>query len=429
MIDRDQILRRACLLNGVEREEDLRLLQHAATRFGVSHALLVIADDDNLSAIASFGDVIAQRYPLAKSFVREVMTAGSASLASDDVESVGEGGLIARPLRFLAGAKIVVYGQVLGAVLLLHDQPLSTFGPKEVQALTTYADYAVRLITAREMTTTLERDIDEELAVTQHVTGQCEKDRTEFIALLSHELRTPLHALTGFTDLLMSEPTDQETARSYVAEMMTSIKRLQGLIDASLRFADAEFGNGETVRTTFPLKTVVQRRIATLRRTALERGCPIRLQGDLDVCLHADRGLVEQIFEALLHLAIAESHRGTTVTVRAQRRSTNGLTLQFVDSGRGRGALRPFTGYKNYLTRRTEGLRLSLALADRMASTLGARLSVRETDEGTVTELSLPPQAVVAFPPKGVSSLLDAASKPLNSAASINTHCPQVILA
>ena len=77
---------------------------------------------------------------------------------------------------------------------------------------------------------------------------QSERAKSELITIVSHELRTPLSSILGYTSLILSRDTDEETMRRYVEIIHDQGQRLAGIAEG---FLDAEEtdGGGSSSRT------------------------------------------------------------------------------------------------------------------------------------------------------------------------------------
>jgi signal transduction histidine kinase len=158
-----------------------------------------------------------------------------------------------------------------------------------------------------------------------------------FVASMSYELRVPLTSITGFSEMLAGGYAGElpETAREYVAAIVTAVGRLSTLMGDLLDLTQSEIGSLPMETEPLALSDVVRQALDRSREAAW--GAALTLAADIppDVgTIMGDRRRLAQAFDHLLRNAITYTPAGGRVLMRARREGRFGeITLS--DSGRG----------------------------------------------------------------------------------------------
>ncbi len=167
---------------------------------------------------------------------------------------------------------------------------------------------------------TASRGIEEALRERNDALAEANRLRTSFVRSLSYELRVPLTSITGFAEMLAAgyagELTD--TARDYVAAILSAVARLSSLSGDVLDLAQSHVG-------TLPM-SMAPVAVAQVARAAAEaaRGPAADAGLTLAVDIAPDSGTVSgdarrlgQALDHLLRNALAYTPAGGRVLVRA----------------------------------------------------------------------------------------------------------------
>jgi PAS domain S-box-containing protein len=224
--------------------------------------------------------------------------------------------------------------------------------------------------------------------------------KTEFLAVMSHELRTPLTAVLGYADLLLAgipEPLGAGSAAS-VQRIVVSARHLLEVIEEILNYASMEAGPGSPRREGVDLAQLAREAAVLVAPQAGARGLDVQL--DLPAAPLAavtDPGKARQVLAALLSNAVAFTRHGH---VRLELAADGGhAEFRVRDTGIGiapehlETIFEPFWQVEQSPTRTVEGTGLGLAVARRLAGTLGGTLGVRsELGAGSTFTFTLPLQ-------------------------------------
>ncbi|TRW45738.1 ATP-binding protein [Georgenia yuyongxinii] len=218
-----------------------------------------------------------------------------------------------------------------------------------------------------------------------------EATRTALLAAVSHDLRTPLATIRAALDGLLAPEvtlTEKDTT-ALISTLATATARLERLIDNLLDLSRLQTGS---VR-------------AVLRRTSLDEVVPLAIEGfdagvvRLDIpdtmpLVRTDPGLLERVVANLVSNA-ARHAGGAPVKVTAV--ATDGtMVLRVVDHGPGMSTdrkARMFEPFQRIGDTSGDGLGLGLAVADGLATAVGARIDAEDTPGGGLTMVLTVPLA------------------------------------
>lgn len=122
-----------------------------------------------------------------------------------------------------------------------------------------------------------------------------DKMQKEFINIAAHELRTPTQAITGYSELLATEP---ENGRMYVNPILRNSKRLQRLSEDILDVTRIESQSLKLSKEDFDLSDVILSIIGDYRSLLFDNEDNISLNIVYDpksITLNADKERVSQV--------------------------------------------------------------------------------------------------------------------------------------
>ncbi len=235
------------------------------------------------------------------------------------------------------------------------------------------------------------------LAVTAFA-GQQEMIRhqreAEYLAFIAHDLRTPLNAVSLLTDELRErlDPKTMAETGDLFQILSRNLERLAELIRRVLQshVTSAPAGAFKPELRTFELWPLVQRLVLDLRSLSSKHAIEVINEIPRSLSLHADAGLVSQVFQNLLVNAFEYTPRGRVViTAEAD---AGGVTCVVRDNGSGIPAeMLPKIFEKLATDPEKEGTGLGLAIVRQIIQAHGGTVTAESTPgEGAAFTFTFP---------------------------------------
>ena len=199
---------------------------------------------------------------------------------------------------------------------------------------------------------------------------------------LAHDLRGPLTAILLSAEA--EELLDSETA-TFTDLVRGQALRIRELVDGLLALETLGAESGQSGSGELLLSEALEPALATAR--AQLRGGRLQVHGPTDLTLAGSRLALTRILDNLLGNAIRYSPPPWQVEVRI-RPGEGAVTLEVLDRGRGLGGadaeslFRPFSRGDHPKGGRFAGNGLGLAVARRLAGSMGGELTGREREGG-----------------------------------------------
>jgi signal transduction histidine kinase len=239
---------------------------------------------------------------------------------------------------------------------------------------------------------------EEELRMQTDRAVAASKHKSDFLAKMSHELRTPLNSIIGFSELLIEQEEQVDSAKrvSFLANVSSSAHRLLGLINDLLDISKVEAGKMPMRFESIDLRGTIANTIASTaplfdrKRQQVEVNMPSE-----PMLVRADPARVEQILLNLLSNANKFSPEGEKIEVRTTADDSR-WKIEIADHGIGISAAdqkRIFNDFEQVHTTGTlsDGTGLGLALAKRFVEAHGGAIEVESAaGAGAVFRVSLP---------------------------------------
>ncbi|HKN65249.1 MAG TPA: ATP-binding protein [Gemmatimonadaceae bacterium] len=234
------------------------------------------------------------------------------------------------------------------------------------------------------------------------------KSRSRLMRGFSHDLKNPLGAADGYAELLSSGVYGEmvHEQRRAIDSIHTSIQTALALIDDLHELARAETGHIALSRQRVELLGVLLAAREEYRAAAISHRLTLSVDVPVDdpVVVETDRARVRQIVSNLLSNAIKYTPNGSIVLRVKQREDAGGCwaAIEVADTGIGitteeRQLL--FEEFVRLGVSDVPGAGLGLAISQRLASTLGGRITVEsEVGHGSTFTLWLPMHQSDALP-------------------------------
>lgn len=199
-------------------------------------------------------------------------------------------------------------------------------------------------------------------------------------AELAHELRTPLTGIRGEVELALGEPIQEQT-RPRLERMLLLVDQMSGTISTLLSLARGEAAARQGVPVDVLIRNVLEGQSWGDLDLVVDSPSNLRVGASPELALRALAPLVEN--------AIRYAAKSIKISARAQDRM---VRIAVSDDGPG---LEPTVAAEGVLSPGTRapdspGAGLGLALAHRVAHTVGGEVSVGRAGSPTIFVLTLP---------------------------------------
>jgi signal transduction histidine kinase/ligand-binding sensor domain-containing protein/CheY-like chemotaxis protein len=225
-----------------------------------------------------------------------------------------------------------------------------------------------------------------------------DKLKSYFLANMSHEIRTPMNAIVGFATLLGDESGDAKQRAEFINLIKTNADGLLYLMEDILDFSMIEADQMKLHLKEFKINSLLEDTFSSFSLQNENTSIELRENNDIksqDITIRSDEFRIRQIIFNLLSNASKFTEKGF-VELRMTE-SEEELIISVADTGPGipeaekENIFNQFVRLENdqYMAKR--GIGLGLAISNRLAQLLGARLSLTsEPGKGSVFSLRLP---------------------------------------
>ncbi len=176
------------------------------------------------------------------------------------------------------------------------------------------------------------------VAVLQDITAlrRLEQMRRDFVANVSHELRTPLTAIQGIIEGLIDGVISETEADRYLRVAHGESLRMNRLVQDLLDLAALEAGRIDWELHAVELPEILDRLETRLQAPLSEKGLAVRREVPPDLPpLPANESRLEQVLTNLVENAARFSPPGGVITIAAEKRPDNRITVTVRDQGPG----------------------------------------------------------------------------------------------
>ena len=219
--------------------------------------------------------------------------------------------------------------------------------------------------------------------------------KSRFFVNISHEFRTPLTLILA--PLAQVQTLSRRTTVKRQAQLAyDNGQQLLTIVDEILDLSKLESGQLRVRNQAVELYAVLRRVFLSFHSAAHLRGVILSFQCHLaeDLWVHLDLDKLERILHKVIRDAIARSHSGGVVTLKATRPTPQELRLLIRDTGR---ALVTTAAPYHYSPKREqsptahERTTVGLALSSELAAVMGGELAVLDREgQGSDFVLTLP---------------------------------------
>jgi signal transduction histidine kinase len=201
-------------------------------------------------------------------------------------------------------------------------------------------------------------------------------------ATLAHEIRNPLGAMKGLTQLAQEELPEAHQAQELMKTVISEAERLEKLVSSLLDFARPR---APQLRE-FDFRQAISQVHEMLRPRAAEQNIVLSLDaGTQPLVMTSDPDAIRQVLFNVLLNALDATPPGGAVAFRARGDSRGGrLCIEIDDTGPGLPAVDPEELFQPFVTTKTHGTGLGLAVTRRIVENLGGKVTLSNLPGGGV---------------------------------------------
>ena len=238
----------------------------------------------------------------------------------------------------------------------------------------------------------------EELTIQKQRAEESTLLKSQFLASISHELRTPMNSILGLTELIIEESSLSPKNTQRLQVVLTSGKRLLGLINNILDLSKIEAGKMEMHLEEVALDTFLQE-IETIVKPLVDKKSlkfKILKHSNTNIIINIDRGKIAQVLMNLLGNAVKFTEKGK-VELHVTMIDSQVLKFDVIDSGIGiseedqKIIFEEFRQIDGTSTRKYNGTGLGLSICKKIADLLKGELTIQsEVDKGSIFSFTIP---------------------------------------
>ena len=210
---------------------------------------------------------------------------------------------------------------------------------------------------------------------------------------ISHELRSPLARLNVALELARAKSGDG--TKTFIERIETESNRLNEMISRLLVLSKLETGSETFNRTEVNLTKIFEQIVADANFEAQANGKAVKILDKDAVKIFGNENLLRSAIENVLRNAVRYTRDETAVEVKLTRTSKRAVII-VRDYGAGvpeaelANLFRPFYRVQAARERKTGGIGLGLAIAERAVHAHGGTIEAANTENGLAVEIELP---------------------------------------
>ena len=297
-------------------------------------------------------------------------------------------------------APILAPDGLLGAVALGHRIGKEPYEPFELDVLHASMEFfAVALqntLFSQQM-----QETNRQLRQANENLKELDRAKTEFVGNMQHELRTPVTVMQMYLEAVLEELPPKSEPRESLTIVMRHVHKLKRMIETLLDFSSLSNNNLEVKAERGDIAAALREYYEKRRNGVALEFRDLRLSLDTELSFASfEQSRLVQILDIVVDNAVRFTPEGTQITLRAFHLDEDHgafVLVEVEDNGPGIQADKlpklfvPFQQLDGSMTRDVQGLGLGLALANRLASAMGGRLSAAsQVGKGTIFTLRLP---------------------------------------
>lgn len=165
---------------------------------------------------------------------------------------------------------------------------------------------------------TIQKYAEEELKKSTDSLKQLNDTKDRFLSIISHDLRTPFTSILGFTDILLNDKEmEPQKQKEYVTFIQDSSKSMLALVNSLLDWTRLQTGRMKFEPDRTNASFIIRRAIQMQAGMAISKNISLLYDDASSYYIHADEGLLLQVFNNLISNAIKFCHNGGVISVHA----------------------------------------------------------------------------------------------------------------
>ena len=210
---------------------------------------------------------------------------------------------------------------------------------------------------------------------------------------ISHELRSPLARLNVALEIAKNKSNDE--TKPMLARIEKESNRLNEMIAQLLTLSKLESGAQELEKTSVNLKKLIEEIVSDADFEAQAKGKVVKISAIEDSRFMGSENLLRSAVENVLRNAVRYTNDQTTVEVSLKNQNGSAV-IDIKDYGSGvpedelENLFRPFYRIGEARERKSGGVGLGLAIAQRAVFAHRGTITARNTDNGLLVEIKLP---------------------------------------
>jgi CheY-like chemotaxis protein len=217
--------------------------------------------------------------------------------------------------------------------------------------------------------------------------------KSRFLAAASHDLRQPMHALSLYLGGLSGLDLSPQ-AKATLGNASQCAQTMDGMFRALLDISRLDAGAVQPELRAFPLAPLLERIRVEFEPQVRAKGLALRVAPSA-AWVRGDSAFLDRVLRNLTANAVRYTHRGRILI--GCRRRAGALTIGVYDTGIGiareeqRLVFEEFYQVGNKERDRSRGMGLGLAIVDRLAKLMQAKITLRSAPgRGSVFAVELP---------------------------------------
>lgn len=226
--------------------------------------------------------------------------------------------------------------------------------------------------------------------------------KSDFLSLMSHEIRTPLNALSGLSEILLTQQDDKDAWMNSAKQISSTVKYVTSIISDILEMSKIERSQVDLLPLPFSLTELLERITIMMQPYMQEADLTFKtyFTGHFSPVYIGDSTKIQQFLINFLSNAQKYTPGGGTVTFKAKELTVenNTATLEFVISDTGIGIspeflpdlFKPFTRESRQEKSKLSSMGLGLSIAYNLIKLMDGDVTVEsKVDKGTVFHIRI----------------------------------------